>query len=177
MPPTDFKSDVPGASPVGRFDSYALPPAPAMRVNRRRARLLVLALLLLSFLGPWGAVRHLGPRPSSRLYYLPEVLATALGAPWASVVVLAAAILALPITCFAAVVAPSSRLFAAVYRLMGGGIAALAAWASWRSPPAPEDMLETWGASLYLVALLVATVAEVLPARRAPRPDYAAVFK
>jgi hypothetical protein len=141
-----------------------------MRVDRRIARSLVLALLLVAFIGPWAGGSHGHPR----LVYFPEIVEHKLRKPdWLSILV--AGILMVPVACLSAILAPSSRLAVVAYRVIGGGTAIhfLVRWPR----RTLAELIEVWGLGLYLTALLLAVAVEVVPARAAPKRDYTDVFR
>lgn len=139
-----------------------------MRPSRRFGRSTVLVLLLLAFLGPWDV----GPHPM----YFPDLASAALR-PLREPVLLLVAILALPFACFLAILAPTSRGRAIVYRLLAGGtLVTFGVIFSRFGLPDVRELAGAWGISLHLFALVLAVAFELVPAR-APASDPAEAFR
>ena len=138
-----------------------------VRVNRRRARYVVLGLLLASFAGPWNNPRS----------YFSRVVEHVLRRPWEWSSLLVAAILATPIACLAAAMAPQSRFRAVAYRVLAGGNAVWVGILLARSPLSLKETMETWGVALYVVAIVLGSIIEFAPARGGGKRDYTDVFR
>jgi hypothetical protein len=136
-------------------------------LNRRRARYVVLALLLASFAGPWNNPRS----------YFPSVVEHVLRHPWQWSSLLLAAIVATPIACLLATIAPQSRLRVVAYRVLAGGTAVWIGILLARSPLSPRETMESWGVALYVVAIVLGSIIEFAPARGADKRDYTEVFR
>jgi hypothetical protein len=138
-------------------------------VTRRRARVVVLALLAVSFFGPW---LNTGGVWDPRLAYFPAVAVDLLLSPAAP---LALALIAVPITCLAAILSRASRVPGIVH-----GVLAAVTWIVMSflcSMAAPGALDGAWGLGLNFAALFLALVVEVIPARRAPARDYGELFR
>lgn len=136
-----------------------------MRVNRRRARSVVLGLLLVSFAGPWDGSQS----------YFPELVERV--GPWGWSSLLLFAIIATPMACLNATIAPQSRLRVIVYRVLAGGTAAWIVFLLVLSGFPLTWMLETWGVAVYVAALVLGTVVEFARAREPEKRDYTDVFR
>lgn len=124
----------------------------------------MLALLLLSFAGPWD-IRSDGSR--EHLYNLiKDLLAPHPFSAPALFLPIFAALVVLPVTCLAAAVAPQSRSAVPIYRVWLGATTAdfgLLIGLTALSPDKPTSryFFDLWGPLLYFVALLLALIVEV----------------
>lgn len=144
-------------------------------LNLRRCRFVVLAVLLLSLIGPWGAAQHEG---GYRRRYFPEVAVELLRSAQRLDAVLLAVTVAVPLACCAVILMPTSVLAVIIYRVMAlGGVAIFALVVLGVRPSRRHEILDVWGISLYMVAIVLALAVEAVCRRREGPRDCGDTFR